>query len=114
MAFSEIELKRVERVVGDLCHRRNRPEFKDELSLDYQIKGHDVVLLERRPSWGLSGGVTDTPVAKLKFVRTSDEWRLYWMKRDLKWHGYDILPSSRDLETLVTEIDQDPHCCFFG
>ena len=114
MAFSEIELKRVDRAVGGLCRRRNRPEFKDELSLEYEVKGHDVVLLERRPRYGRLVGITDLPVAKIKFVRTANEWRLYWMRSDLKWHGYDLLPSSRDLEELVAEIDKDPYCCFFG
>jgi hypothetical protein len=36
------------------------------------------------------------------------------MRRDLKWHGYDMLNPSKDLEGLVEEIDADPHGCFFG
>jgi hypothetical protein len=36
------------------------------------------------------------------------------MRRDLKWHGYEMLPSSKDLKELVDEIDADPYACFFG
>ncbi len=114
MAFSEIELKQIDRAVGGLCRRRNRPEMKDKLSLEYTVHRHDVVLFERRPEYGARVGVDDSPVAKFKFVRETGEWRLFWMRRDLKWHGYEMLPSSKRLEKLVEEVDQDPYCCFFG
>ena len=114
MAFNEIELKRISKIVGGLCRRRSRPEFKDELSLEYDVKGHDVVLFERRPRYGRVVGVTDSPVAKIKYVRTAGEWRLYWQRADLQWHEYDMHRSSRDLAELVSEIDEDPYACFFG
>jgi hypothetical protein len=36
------------------------------------------------------------------------------MRRDLKWHGYEVTPASGDLTRLVKEIDEDPYGCFFG
>ena len=114
MAFSEVELKNIDEIVGGLCRRRNRPEFKDDLSLEFNVAGHDVVIFERRPKYGARVGVTDSPVAKLKFVRTQGEWRLFWRRQDLKWHGYGRLPSSKKLERLVDEVDRDPYGCFFG
>jgi len=51
VAFSEIELKRIEQEVGGLCKRRSPTHLKDELSLEYRIKGHDVEVFERRPAW---------------------------------------------------------------
>jgi hypothetical protein len=36
------------------------------------------------------------------------------MRRDLKWHSYQMLASSEDLAELVAEIDDDPFACFFG
>ncbi|MHB9052726.1 MAG: DUF3024 domain-containing protein [Thermoleophilia bacterium] len=36
----------------------------------------------------------EIPVAKLKYVRTKNEWRLFWQRRDLKWHAYELLSSS--------------------
>jgi hypothetical protein len=114
MAFSEVEAALIERLAGGLCRRRNRPELRDKLSLEYSVKGHDVVLFERRPEWGRRHGVTNSPVAKIKFVRSTGEWRLYWMRRDLKWHGYSPLASSRSLEKLLREVEEDSHGCFFG
>jgi hypothetical protein len=114
MAFSDVELKLIDKVVGGLCRQRNLPEFKDELSLEFKVEGHDVVLFERRPRWGARVGVTDSPIAKLTFVRTKNAWRLFWRRQDLEWHGYKPLPGKKRLEALVAEVDRDPYGCFFG
>ena len=114
MAFSEIELKRIERTVGVLCERRSPPDFRDELSVGYKVSGHDIVIFEHRPRYGKRVGVTDSPVAKIKFVRKAGEWRLLWRRADLKWHSYKPLPSSKEIERLVKEVDEDPYGCFFG
>ena len=114
MAFSEIELKRIDNLVGEMCRNLTNPEFKDELSLEYKVQGHDVVVFEKRPGYGKHVGGMETDAAKIKYVRTKSEWRLYWMRQDLKWHGYEMLSSSKKLEDLVEEIEKDPFCCFFG
>ena len=114
MAFSEIEMHLIDRTVGGMCRRRNRPEIKDELSLEYTVDRHDVVIFERRRGYRPELGLIESPIAKLKYVRGIGEWRLYWMRQDLKWHGYEPLPSSERLEELVAEIDEDSYACFFG
>ena len=114
MAFSEIELARIDRAVGGLCKRRNRPEFYDQLHLEYRIDRHDVVLFEVREAYGNRVGTIDSSVAKFKFVRAAGIWRLLWMRRDLKWHAYEPLPSSSDVQELVSEVDGDRYGCFFG
>lgn len=114
MALTEHERRRIDRTLVEFCERHNRPELKDQLSLEYEVEGHNVTLFERRPRWDGAPGHTDHPVAKFKFVRTAAEWRLFWQRADLKWHAYTPRPSSRDLSDLVDEVDQDPHACFFG
>jgi predicted transcriptional regulator with HTH domain len=53
-------------------------------------------------------------VAKFKYVRKEGVWKLYWMRRDLKWHLYEMPPRAKTLEVLVREVDSDPHGAFFG
>lgn len=113
MAFAEIELARVEKAVGGFCRRRVPPEISDKLRLEYVVTRHDIVIFEVRPHWNLPGEKLDTPVAKIKYVRSRNEWRLYWMRQDLKWHLYEP-HSGGSLEELVEVIDQDRLCCFFG
>jgi hypothetical protein len=39
---------------------------------------------------------------------------LYWRDRNLRFHIYDLLAPSRRVEDLLTEIDRDPTCIFWG
>ena len=114
MALSDVELQRVKNEVGGLCDRRTPAGTREQLSLHYSVNGHAIVLFERRPHYKPNHDVIETPVAKLKFVRTQSEWRLFWMRADLKWHRYDPVPASRDLRTLVEAVDEDRYACFFG
>jgi len=114
MAFSDLELELIDKVVGGLCHEMNRPEFKDELSIGYRIDKQDVVIFEKRPAYKQPTKFTEIPAAKLKYLRTKNEWRLFWMRGDLKWHVYNPKKKSVRLIDLVAEIKSDPYGCFWG
>lgn len=114
MAFREVDLKRIEQTVGGFCGNCSPGHLKDKLRLTYEVKGHEVVIVERRPRWDNETEWTETPVAKLKFIRSANKWRLYWMRVDMKWHKYPGLSSSHRLDVLLEEIDADPLACFFG
>lgn len=114
MAFNQIERKRIEQMVGELCRKRSPAHLKDQVRLEYVMKGHDVVIYERRPRWNNPHEWGESPVAKLKFVRTAKQWRLYWQRANLKWYEYPGVSASEGLKKLVDEIDTDPLACFFG
>lgn len=40
MAFSELELKRIEQTVGEFCRKRSPVYLKDKLRLEYSVKGY--------------------------------------------------------------------------
>ncbi|HZJ02174.1 MAG TPA: DUF3024 domain-containing protein [Thermoleophilia bacterium] len=114
MAFDELELKRIDKTVGELCRRRTNPQYADKLRFVYEIDGHAVSIYEERPPWDGMGEWTRMGVARLRFVRTRGEWQLYWMRRDLKWHGYEPEPATRDLASLVNVVEADKYGAFFG
>ena len=114
MAFSELELERIAQTVGEFCRKRSPPHLKDKLRLEYTVKGHEVIIFERRPKWDNPKEWIESPVAKLKYIRSAGKWRLYWQPSDLKWHEYPGLSSSEHLSVLVQEIEADPLACFFG
>lgn len=84
------------------------------MRLEYAAKGYDVVIYERRPRWDNPQEWMESLVAKIRYVHSLNQWRLYWQRADLKWHEYQGLPASKDLDVLVQEIDADPLACFFG
>ncbi|ELB8616904.1 DUF3024 domain-containing protein, partial [Escherichia coli] len=44
-------------------------------------------------------------------IRSLDRWKIYWMRKDMKWHQYSTELSLTDALELVRA---DPDCCFFG
>jgi hypothetical protein len=114
MAFNELDLKRIDNCLGNFCRRRTRPEHADQLRLVYEIHGESVVIAEERPDWQNPAERMRTPVAKLRFVRASGLWTLYWVRADLKWHAYRPAPPTADLAALVEIVDRDEYCAFFG
>ena len=114
MAFSDLELELIDMEGGGLCRKLNQPEYKDELSIEYRIDRQDVVIFERRPAYNQPNETVEIPVAKFKYFRTKHEWRLLWMRGDLKWHSYNPLSSCESLSDLVAEVKSDPYGCFWG
>ena len=114
MAFSELELKRIDKEVGGLCERRSPMEIRDKFSLGYRVKGHGVMIFARRPLWRDPTEWMEIDTVKLKYMRSANEWQMYWQRANGKWVRYNPLPSSRDLKTLLREVESDPLGCFAG
>ena len=114
MAFSEIELYKIKKIVGSLCEKRSPAHIIDQLRVDYKIQNQDIIIFEIRPQWNDPKKQIVSPFAKLKFVRSRNHWKLYWHRADMKWHKYMPFESSRDLAELLKEIDTDQNGCFFG
>ncbi len=115
MTFSEIENRRNEKALAEFFKRRRPPvHIRDQLDLGYRKKGQSVELFEIRPDWQDRLKKMEKPVAKATYVRTQNVWRIFWMRRDLKWHRYEPSPEVRTLEAFLDVVDRDEQCCFFG
>ena len=82
MAFSKLELKRLDRTVGELCQRHSPPEHADELRVVYRIDGHAVSIYEERPPWRGSGPWTSHGIARFRFSRARGTWTLFYQYND--------------------------------
>lgn len=115
MAFSKEHLRDIESSLTIwMAMRRPPEEIRDKLDLGYSIKGQDIFLEEIRPVFLKPGKIGRFPFAKVKFEKTSDLWKIYWMRGNLKWYAYDPKPVVGKLELALEEIMKDPHHCFFG
>ncbi len=72
--------------------------------------------MECRPPWRdeLGAEWTRFPVARLRYTKATTTWSLYWRDRNLRFHKYDRLAPSPRVDDLLTEIDRDPTCIFWG
>ena len=114
MAFSELELKRIDKTLGSIRRRLSRPEHADKVRFVIDVDGHTVSIYEERPPWDGVGEWTRMGVARFRYTRTRGSWTLYWMPRDLKWHAYDPDAMPADLEALVALVEEGRYGAFFG
>jgi hypothetical protein len=115
MALTEVERQRCEKAIAGFLERRRPPaHIRDQLDIDCRIAGQSVEVFEVRPQWQDRSRRMETPVAKATFVRTTNRWKVFWMRRDLKWHGYEPDLEVRSVEAFLHVVDRDEYCCFFG
>jgi hypothetical protein len=115
MALNDLEKKRWERDIEKfLALRRPPPHIRPELDIGYRIANQSVEIFEIRPHWQDRSTKLEHPVAKPTYVRSKGYWRVFWMRADLKWHGYEPNAEVRSLEDFLAVVDKDEYCCFFG
>lgn len=116
MAFAEIELARVRRALeAFMQQRRPPPHVRPKLDLGFRISGQSVEIFELRPRWrGPPDEKHELPVAKATYVRARRVWRVFWQRRDLKWHRYEPRPEVKAVEEFAALVSEDAHACFFG
>lgn len=113
MAFSELERARLNKIltkwVDDVpAHVRH------QIRHGFRIGSNDVVIFESRAAFKAPHEWRDMDVAKFRFVRAANEWRLFCQFRDLKWRAYQPLPSAHSFDELLAEVKRDPTGIFWG
>ena len=115
MAFSEFEIKRVEKIVSQFIEkRRPAPEIRNKLDLGYRLRDQSVEIFEIRPAWNNPDKIIESPLAKTTYIGTKNIWKVFWRRADMKWHSYDPKPHVNTIEEFLALVDQDKHACFFG
>ena len=115
MAISEFETKRITRYIGNFVERkRPRPELRNEIDIGFRIDNQSYEIFEIRPRFGEPNELIETEVAKATYVKSRKVWKLYWMRSDLKWISYKLLPEVKNIETVLEVIEKDVHGYFWG
>ena len=115
MAFSEIEIKRIEKAIDGFMEKRRPPvQIRDEVDVGYRINMQSVELFELRAYFKDPNQKVEIPFAKVTYVKTQKLWKLFWHKSDMKWHSYEPLPTAKTLEKLLDAVDEDEYRYFFG
>jgi hypothetical protein len=116
VTFTELETARVRKAVGAFVEqRRPPPQLRQKVDLAFRISGQSVEIFEVRQSFGgAPGEKVELPVAKATFVRPARRWRVFWLRQDMKWHGYKPVPDVPTIEEIIALVDEDRNGCFFG
>jgi len=115
MTFNDIELYHHEKELERFLELHRPPvDRRDQCDIGYRITGQSVEIFELHPDWQDNTRMVETPAAKATFVRRTNRWRVYWMKRDLRWHGYEPAPEVASLEAFLDLVHHDAYSCFWG
>jgi hypothetical protein len=108
----ETDVARVQR----WCRGRVPEHVRDEVRVEVDVAERHVTIVECRPPWRADMGVdwTRFPIARLRYVKTTGVWSLYWRDRNLRFHAYDRVASTASVEELLAEVDRDPTAIFWG
>jgi hypothetical protein len=116
MPFTDAEIaEHIGRIEDSFWSRRRPdPSMRDRIREGQRISGYTIELFYVRPAYLRPGELTESPIAKLQFVRSRDIWKIFWKRADLKWHGYEPCPQVPTLADALRVLDEDAYCCFFG
>jgi hypothetical protein len=113
MAFTDLERARLKKILNKWVEEAP-PHVRDQLRHVYHIGPNEVVIFESRPRFQHPDEWQDLEVAKFRYVKAANEWRLFCQFRDLKWRAYSPLPSAYTFEELFAEVQRDPTGIFWG
>ena len=98
------------------CETKIPPEHRDEVRMEFDVRGRNVSLFECRPPWDPDAGPewTRTPVAQLRFDPAGGIWELFCARSSGRWAAYEPAPPTTSVGELLDEIDRDPTGIFWG
>ena len=114
MALNELFQKRVEKSLDKFCEERIPARAKDQIKLDYNIRGNNITLIEKRRHYKDPEHWTEMKIAQFRFNSENNKWALYWWKHTEKWYEYDNIAPTNNFQKLVDEVDEDPTYIFWG
>ena len=113
-SLPEFEQRLAERLLARFYDRRLLAHVQHQIRLHHTIRGNSITLLEIRPGFDKSAIWVKSPVARFQFDPATGLWSLYWHDRSRRWRRYEDLAATRNLESLITEVDRDPTSIFWG
>jgi hypothetical protein len=101
--------------VTRFCEQRTPADLRDQLRLECSARGSTITIVERRAPWNAAFG-TDWSASAIGQLRrdAGGTWSLHWRSSDERWHLYEDVKPSRDIQPLLAEIDADPTGIFWG
>jgi len=115
MTLSELDTKRCEKLVAQFIEgRRPPPHVRAEVDLSFRIDGQSVEIFEVRRHWEDHSKKLEHSIAKATYNKSKRNWKIFWQRADLKWHGYQPKPEVDLIEDFLALVQKDEHGCFFG
>jgi Protein of unknown function (DUF3024) len=108
----ELDVARVRR----WCDQRVPRHIRDKLRIECEPGPRYLTIVERTPLWrsDIDREWTRSPVARLRYTKTTRTWTLYWRDSHSRFHRYDGIEPAAHVDALLQEIEHDPTAIFWG
>ena len=112
VGLSELDVARVQR----WCAVQVPEHLRDEVRVECDVAPGHLTICECRPPWREDFGPdwTRFPIARLHYTKTTGLWTLYWRDRNQKYHRYEPLDPSRQVQDLLDYLDDRADPIFWG
>jgi hypothetical protein len=102
--------------VEAFCDGRVPAELRDQVRLEFSVRGNAITIFERRPPWRPDFGPnwSSVKVGQLRYEPAARAWILYCSNANGRWLRYSDAEPSNDIRSLLNEIDADPTGIFWG
>lgn len=87
---------------------------RTQLDISYIIDKQHVILVEVRPNLLHPDQIMEIGYARATYVKSTDKWKVYWMRANRKWSKYDPMPEVDNLGDFVQLVEEDKYHCFKG
>lgn len=115
MAVTNLQVLEIIEAMEAFLERRRPPEhIRPKLDITYKIEGQSVVINTLRPQWNDPSRIIESGVAKATFVKSQNQWKVFWLRANLKWYPYDVKPTVTTLSDFIKLVEEDKHACFWG
>ncbi|RED97892.1 DUF3024 domain-containing protein [Marinoscillum furvescens] len=97
-----------------LDRKRPAEHIRDQLDIAYKIDNQSIIIHEVRPAFEDPDRTIEPPIAKATWVHTRNEWKVFWMRGNLKWSSYQAKPTVKSIKDFIKLVEEDSHYCFWG
>ncbi len=114
MQLPELLKKQAMRQLDKFCQERVPCDRYQGLRLGYSFADNHVTLFEERAEPSGGEDWLRTPIARFSYSPELNQWALYSIDRELRWHIYQNITPSLNLNILIKALDDDLAGVFWG
>ncbi|MHB8844409.1 MAG: DUF3024 domain-containing protein [Nitrospirota bacterium] len=104
-----------EKKLSAFCSGRIPPHAAHQVRLSHAFRGSTVTIFEHRAPWREGDTKWSAmPIAQMRYDQKTGLWTLYCADRNGRWHIYSEIDATKDIEAILSEINEDPTHIFWG
>jgi len=88
--------------------------IRNDLDIGYSFVDYTLEVFEIRPKWDNPSVKSNSSIAKTKFIKSKNIWKVYWMRGSGKWQLYSPYEECKSLNEFFKILKEDKHHCFWG